>query len=398
MYGTRDASLNWEEEYVRFMKSVGFINGKSSPCLFYHPGKDLRVVVYGDDFTILGAEHHLDWFKNQIKEVYEIDFKARLGPDVGDTKVVRLLNRIIEWKHDGIYMEADPRHAEIIVKHLGLENCVPLSAPNEKINPKHLTEEDVKELSKEDASSYRAVAARGNYLSIDRSDVRYAVKELARRMAKPRNIDYKQLIHFGRYLRGRMRVVNKFGYQKNFKIIDVWSDTDHAGCLETRKSTTGGVIMLGKHVIKHWSSTQSIISLSSGEAEYYGCVRAGSHALGLRSMMSDLGVNEKRLRIKTDASVAVSLASRRGLGGIRHVEVNQLWLQEKVNNGTIEVEKVKGETNRADALTKPKDGTSLRQHLQWTDQELTKGRHEYAPKLAGNEGLDDNYDNNEDED
>jgi len=206
-------------------------------------------------------------------------------------------------------MEADPRHAEIIVKHLGLENCVPLSSPNEKINPKHLTEEDVKELSKEDASAYRAVAARGDYLSIDRSDVRYAVKELARRMAKPRNIDFKQLIPFGRYLRLRMRVVNKFSYQKNFKIIDVWSDTDHAGCLETCKSTTGGVIMLGSHIIKHWSSTQPIISLSSGEAEYYGCFRAGSHALGLRSMMNDLGVHEKRLRIKTDASVAVSLAA-----------------------------------------------------------------------------------------
>lgn len=133
MYATRDASLNWEEEYVRFMRSVGVLSGKSSPCLFSHPGKDLRVVVYGDDFTILGAEHHLDWLKNQIKEVYEIDFKARLGPHDGDTKVVRLLTRIIEWKHDGIYMEADPRHAEIIVEHLQLENCVLVSTPNEKI-------------------------------------------------------------------------------------------------------------------------------------------------------------------------------------------------------------------------------------------------------------------------
>ena len=46
------------------------------------------------------------------------------------------------------------------------------------------------------------------------------------------------------------------------------------------------------------------------------------------------------------------MASTRGLGGIRHIEVNQLWLQERVNNGEMEIEKVKGETNRADALTK----------------------------------------------
>ena len=63
MYGTRDASLNWENEYIRFMESIGFICGLSSPCLFYHPGKDIRAVVYGDDFMLLGSEDYLDWFK-----------------------------------------------------------------------------------------------------------------------------------------------------------------------------------------------------------------------------------------------------------------------------------------------------------------------------------------------
>jgi len=205
------------------------------------------------------------------------------------------LNRIIELKHDGIYMESDPRHAEIVVKQLELEDVSPLSAPMERIKPKDLTEDDVKELSREDASSYRAIVARGNYLSIERSDIRYAVKELARRMSKPRNIDYWQLIHIGRYLNGKMRIVNKYEYQKNCKIIDIWSNTDHAGCLEPTKLTNVGVITFGEHAIKHWSSTQSLISLSSGEAEYYGCVKAGSQALGLKSMLSDLGVTGKRL-------------------------------------------------------------------------------------------------------
>ena len=145
--------------------------------------------------------------------------------------------------------------------------------------------------------------------------------------------------------------------------------------------------MFGGHAIKHWSSTQTLISLSSGEAEYYGCVRAASHGLGIKSMLADLGVKGKRLRVKTDASVAKSLAARRGLGGIRHIEVNQLWLQEKVNNGTIEVEKVKGETNRADVLTKFKDGEALKQQLAWTSQVLTFGRHNIAPKLSSSDPL-----------
>ena len=312
-----------------------------------------------------------------------------MGPEKNDQKSVRLLNRVIEWTAEGINIEGDQRHAEIIIKQLGLEEARPLSTPGERIKPQELTEDDIKELSPQDATIFRAVVARGNYLSIDRSDTRFAIKELARRMAKPRNVDYKQLIHFGRYLRGKPRVINHFGYQKDWKIMDVWSDTDHAGCLETRKSTTGGIVMFGTHAIKHWSSTQSLISLSSGEAEYYGCVRAASHGLGVKSMLADLGVTGKRLRVKTDASVAKSLASRRGLGGIRHIEVNQLWLQEKVNNGTIEIEKVKGETNRADVLTKFKDGESLKRQLDWTGQQINVGRHPLAPKLSGNDPLEE---------
>ena len=96
-----------------------------------------------------------------------------------------------------------------------------------------------------------------------------------------------------------------------------------------------------------------------------------------------------RIRVKTDASVAKSMTTRRGLGGIRHIEVNQLWLQEKVNNGTIEIEKVKGETNRADVLTKFKDGESLKRQLDWTGQQINVGRHPLAPKLSGNDPLEE---------
>ena len=140
--------------------------------------------------------------------------------------------------------------------------------------------------------------------------------------------------------------------------------------------------MFGTHAIKHWSTTQSVIALSSGEAEYYGCVRAGSIAIGVQSMLNDLGVIKDRLRIKTDASVAQSLSSRRGLGGTKHIEVNQLWLQEKVNDGKIEIEKVRTDDNLSDALTKYKEQASIDKHLKGTRQLNTKGRHSIMPRLS----------------
>ncbi len=67
-------------------------------------------------------------------------------------------------------------------------------------------------------------------------------------------------------------------------------------------------------------------------------------------MLRDLGV-DVRIRSRTDASAAKGIANRRGLGKIRHIEVHQLWLQEKVNRGEIEVMKVKESWKRKNTLS-----------------------------------------------
>ena len=66
----------------------------------------------------------------------------------------------------------------------------------------------------------------------------------------------------GRYLLGKPREVKVFKYKVS----------DFAGCRRTRKSTSAGVVLFGGHAVKSWSSTQAVIALSSGEAEYYGLV------------------------------------------------------------------------------------------------------------------------------
>ena len=70
----------------------------------------------------------------------------------------------------------------------------------------------------------------------------------------------------------------------------VWADTDFAGCEKSRKSTPAGVVMFGNHLIKSWATTQAVLALSSGEAEYYGLVKAGSVILGIKADASELGV------------------------------------------------------------------------------------------------------------
>ena len=87
--------------------------------------------------------------------------------------------------------------------------------------------------------------------------------------------------------------------------------------------------MMGGHVLKTWSSTQATVSLSSGEAEFNGVVKAAGIALGQQSILRDLGYVVP-VRVWTDSSAAMGICQRQGLGKLRHVETHTLWVQEKV--------------------------------------------------------------------
>ena len=138
-------------------------------------------------------------------------------------------------------------------------------------------------LGAEKASPYRAIVARANYFAADRPDCQFASKEVCRWMANPTDLSLRGVKRQGRYLKGRKRLVYTYPWQ-TVSMVDVYSDTDWAGCVKTRKSTSGGCTMLGQHLIKSWSSTQSDISLSSGEAEFYGVVKAAGMGLGYGSL------------------------------------------------------------------------------------------------------------------
>ena len=108
------------------------------------------------------------------------------------------------------------------------------------------------------------------------SVIQYAVDELNRGMSKP-TVEYEeQLKRLVRHLVDKSRVRILFKYQGDVKEIITYPDADFAGCSRTRKSTSGGVMMFGRHMIKTWSTTQHGVALSSGDATYHGRRALGS--------------------------------------------------------------------------------------------------------------------------
>ena len=384
MYGTLDAASIWQQTYSEILQKHNIRQGKAWPALFFHEGEDLRFLVHGDDFVCLGDEQAHQFLMKVLDEKFEYRVDGSIGPGALEKNSMTVLNRIISYDHatGEVTYEADPRHAEHIVKSLKLEGSKRVSSPAEKPKLEEvLAAENLPLLSKDQCSEYRSLTMRAAYLSSDRPDISEAVKTLARFMSKPTEYSWSKLKRLGRYLGGHMRVVQHFKPQRMYKSIRAYCDSDFGGCLTTRKSTTGLCLMVGQHCLKHSSNLQSTVSLSSGEAEYYALIKASSAGMGMRAMFEEWGISLD-IKVLSDSSAARGTVSRRGLGKTRHIQTRYLWVQEKVVNKDILIEPVSTVQNISDLCTKPLSEEPCVRHMKTMGFEFTAGRSGTAKLLS----------------
>ena len=173
-------------------------------------------------------------------------------------------------------------------------------------------------------------------------------------MARPTNGSWRIMKNLGRYMVGCDRIVWRFCWQSEVDSAAVFSDSDWGGTCRDRRSTSGGIWMLGSHCIKTWSVKQNAYALSSAEAELYALVEESTRAKGILTLAKELGFGHlsNGIVLATDSSAAKQFVSRQGLGKMRHLQIRDLWLQREVSEGRIKVVKVKGDHNPADLLTK----------------------------------------------
>ena len=140
--------------------------------------------------------------------------------------------------------------------------------------------------------------------------------------------------------------------------------------------------MHGSHLLKTWASTQTVVALSSGEAEYYGVVKGMCEALRIKGIAKDMGLDFS-ITLSTDSSAAKVIATGKRLAKVKHLETRTLWAQDKIDEGTVVVKKIGGDRNVADILTKYLSSPRLRSLLAELQVAEVEGRHSLAPQLHG---------------
>jgi hypothetical protein len=207
--------------------------------MYHHPGRRMLCLVHGDDFVCVGDSEDLRWLEEKLKGRFEIKSKM-MGLKDGESREERILNRVIRVSESGWEYEADQRHADLIIRETGADKLSVLSHPGG--DKKTIEEEEQsEELQGQEATRFRAVAARSNYLAADRPDIQYSVKEICRRMAKPVKSDWNKLVRLARYLKGSSRLVWSYCWQSEADVTapDGFSDSDWAGDRKSGKSTSG---------------------------------------------------------------------------------------------------------------------------------------------------------------
>ena len=163
----------------------------------YHEGRDIRLVMWGDDFTFLGRDKDLRWRAKVMETKYEIKVRAMLGPEAGDDKEVRILNRVVRWEKDRTVYEGEEKHAQVVIREMGLEAeskglDVPVLAGTECAEGEDLDAAGI--------AKYRRIAATVNYLAMDRPDLQFTASVLGRSMSRPTKESMAALKRAARYL------------------------------------------------------------------------------------------------------------------------------------------------------------------------------------------------------
>lgn len=188
-----------------------------------------------------------------------------------------------------------------------------------------------------------------------RPDIAYVVGLLGRYQSNPGIEHWKAVKKVLRYLQGTKDYMLTYRRTDNLEVIG-YSDSDYAGCKDTRKSTSGYLFMLAEGPISWRSHKQTLTASSTMEAEFVACYEATCHAIWLRNFVSGLHVVDsimKPLRLYCDNDAAVHFSNNnKTSGGSKHIDIKYLAVKERVHNRIISIQHISTLLMLADPLTK----------------------------------------------
>ncbi|GJR27516.1 retrovirus-related pol polyprotein from transposon TNT 1-94 [Tanacetum coccineum] len=175
----------------------------------------------------------------------------------------------------------------------------------------------------------------------------------ARYQARPTQQKHlKEVKRIFKYLKGTINMGLWYPKDSGFELT-AFSDADHAGCLDTRKSTSGGIQFLGDKLVSWMSKKQNCTAMSSAEAEYVALSASCAQVMWMRTQLQDYGFNYNKIPLYCDSQSAIAISCNPVQHSrTKHIHTRYHFIKEQVENSIIELYFVRTEYQLTDMFTK----------------------------------------------
>jgi hypothetical protein len=353
IYGLKQASRQWNKKLHEVLTSMGFKRLESDRSIYLYACDDVKIIipVFVDDLTF--ASKSQSAIERTIKELKN-HFKLR---DLGPTTWLLRMEVIRDHAKQSLQLRQRQYIIDMLERY-NLGDCKAVSTP---MDPGLVLTSDMGASSAEDVAFMKtvpylnAVGALMYLAQCTRPDIAYAVGVLARFSMNPGIAHWKAVKHLFRYLQGTkdMGLVYKSD-GLSMDLFTTFTDANHGGCRDSGRSTGGYLVTLGSAAVSWSSKLQSVVALSTTEAEYIAAVEAGKEIMWMRNILSELGYKiESPSDLKMDNQSAISVSKNpEHHGRMKHLDLRWYWLRDVVDAKQIAPDYIPTSEMVADILTK----------------------------------------------
>ncbi|GJW03995.1 retrovirus-related pol polyprotein from transposon TNT 1-94 [Tanacetum coccineum] len=341
LYGLKQAPRAWYDTLSKFLLAQGFSKGVVDPTLFIRKtGKHtLHVQIYVDDIIFASTDpKDCDRFSNEMSSKFQMSMMGQIS---------FFLGLQISQNPRGIFINQS-KYANEILKKFDLHKSDPVDTP---MVERTKLDEDLSGIPV-DQTQYRSMIGSLMYLTASRPDLVFAVCMCARYQSKPTKKHLEAVKRVFRYLQGSINM--GLWYPKDTAMaLTAYADADHAGCQDTRRSTSGSAQFLGDKLVSWSSKKQTSTSISSTEAEYIAMSGCCAQILWMRSQLSDYGFAYNHIPLYCDNKSAIALCCNNVQHSrSKHIDIRHHFIREQVEKGVVELYFVRTEYQLADIFTK----------------------------------------------